>query len=304
MAGPVSTGGTAPTASLGQWPTRGKTGTTNDYVDAWFAGYVRQLATVAWIGYPNGTRYFPDADAAAEACGEAAFRNQCPPNRKTLEEVTIAGQSYGRVFGGTIPAPMWKAYMEQAVERFEPEGFPDPGPIPVGRVPNLLQAGSISQAEQLAEEAGFSLVVSEVEHYRSAGTFIGQDPRPGSEAALGSRITLRVSDGTGDLPTLPDVTGRQFDEAADILFDLGYDVAQRDIDVTDEDLVGIVIEMDPGAGEALIPGDGRVVLRVGVLVEEDEDDEEEEEDDDRGGRGRGGGGGNGGGNGPPDDDDG
>ena len=86
-----------------------------------------------------------------------------------------------------------------------------------------------------------------------------------------------------------------------------YDVAQRDIDVTDEDLVGVVIEMDPGAGEALIPGDGRVVLRVGVLVEDDEDDddeEEEEEDEDGRGRGRGGGGGNGGGNGPPDDDEG
>ncbi|MFX5510196.1 hypothetical protein ABTD49_20190, partial [Acinetobacter baumannii] len=29
----------------------GKTGTTNDAVDGWFAGYQRTLATVAWMGY-------------------------------------------------------------------------------------------------------------------------------------------------------------------------------------------------------------------------------------------------------------
>jgi penicillin-binding protein 1A len=31
----------------------GKTGTTNDSMDAWFAGYHPDLATVVWIGYDN-----------------------------------------------------------------------------------------------------------------------------------------------------------------------------------------------------------------------------------------------------------
>jgi len=31
----------------------GKTGTTNDSLDAWFAGYQPQLAAVVWIGYDN-----------------------------------------------------------------------------------------------------------------------------------------------------------------------------------------------------------------------------------------------------------
>ena len=44
--------GTAISAkSLGRKDLAGKTGTTNDQVDAWFAGYHPQLVTVTWFGY-------------------------------------------------------------------------------------------------------------------------------------------------------------------------------------------------------------------------------------------------------------
>jgi penicillin-binding protein 1A len=44
--------GTAARAmSLGRQDLAGKTGTTNDYVDAWFCGYQPALAAVAWIGF-------------------------------------------------------------------------------------------------------------------------------------------------------------------------------------------------------------------------------------------------------------
>ena len=32
-------------------PAAGKTGTTNDYGDAWFAGYTPDLVTVVWVGF-------------------------------------------------------------------------------------------------------------------------------------------------------------------------------------------------------------------------------------------------------------
>lgn len=38
-------------ASLGRQDLAGKTGTTNDYVDAWFAGYQPHLVGVAWVGF-------------------------------------------------------------------------------------------------------------------------------------------------------------------------------------------------------------------------------------------------------------
>ena len=34
-------------------PEAGKTGTTDNYGDAWFVGYTPQLAVAVWVGYPN-----------------------------------------------------------------------------------------------------------------------------------------------------------------------------------------------------------------------------------------------------------
>ncbi len=48
--------GTAARAmSLGRTDLAGKTGTTNDHIDAWFAGYNPNLVAIAWIGFDNPT---------------------------------------------------------------------------------------------------------------------------------------------------------------------------------------------------------------------------------------------------------
>jgi penicillin-binding protein 1A len=47
----VRSGTGARAASLGRKDLAGKTGTTNDHVDAWFAGYQPGLVGVAWIGF-------------------------------------------------------------------------------------------------------------------------------------------------------------------------------------------------------------------------------------------------------------
>jgi penicillin-binding protein 1A len=44
--------GTGTNANFG-CPTAGKTGTTDNFVDAWFVGYTPHLATSTWVGYPN-----------------------------------------------------------------------------------------------------------------------------------------------------------------------------------------------------------------------------------------------------------
>ncbi len=47
----VRVGTAARAAALGRKDLAGKTGTTNDYVDAWFAGYHQELVGVSWIGF-------------------------------------------------------------------------------------------------------------------------------------------------------------------------------------------------------------------------------------------------------------
>ena len=115
LRGPVSPGGTAyPRANIGR-PVAGKTGTTDDYVDAWFVGYSPTLSTSVWMGY-----------AANES----------------THMVGIKGVS--RVFGGTIPAATWAAYMKPALADVPITNFDQPAPIvPVTRDLNKEARGGI-----------------------------------------------------------------------------------------------------------------------------------------------------------------
>jgi penicillin-binding protein 1A len=51
----VRYGTAAKAMSLGRQDLAGKTGTTNDHIDAWFAGFQGSLVAVAWIGYDTPT---------------------------------------------------------------------------------------------------------------------------------------------------------------------------------------------------------------------------------------------------------
>ena len=47
--------GTAHKADLAGWPAAGKTGTSQDFRDAWFVGYTAQLVTSVWLGNDDNT---------------------------------------------------------------------------------------------------------------------------------------------------------------------------------------------------------------------------------------------------------
>jgi penicillin-binding protein 1A len=92
----VVTGGTGTAAALGSRPVAGKTGTAENFQDAWFCGYVPQLATCVWIGYPKG------------------------------EIPLLNVEGVGEVFGGTLPAEIWHNYMAGAVGNLPVKSFPTP----------------------------------------------------------------------------------------------------------------------------------------------------------------------------------
>ena len=92
--------GTGTAAALSGRPAAGKTGTTDGYTDAWFAGWVPQLTTVVWVGYPTSER----------------------PMRGVHG---IPG-----VTGGTLPAQIWHAYMTDALRGQSVEQFRTPGAPP------------------------------------------------------------------------------------------------------------------------------------------------------------------------------
>jgi len=266
LEGPVLPGGTAPRANLGDWPTRGKTGTTNDYVDAWFVGMVRQLATAAWVGYPQGTRFYVDEATAVEECGDQAFLNRCPAIRQTLENVTIAGTAYARVFGGTIPAPMWADYMTEAVVPYEPEGFPEPPARVSGIIPDVVGSFDAADARLRADLAGFTLRVEELVSERPPGTLLSQSPEPGASVELGRQIVLFVSGGPTGSTTLPNLVGITQDEAVFRLSQLGqlWELVGRSVSDPAQHLR--VQTQTPEAGETVPPGSRTITLEIGCYL--------------------------------------
>lgn len=272
MRGPVNPGGTFPsmTSDLSPYEVRGKTGTTNDYVDAWFVGYTRQLATAAWIGYQNGLTTFETEAQARAACGLPASTEfgevpRCA-ERRLMKNVTIGGIFRSRVFGGTISAPMWRDYMTEAMRGgYSPEAFQRPGGMPTAVVPDLLSAKSVAEAEARTDAARLNLVVQEIDDYRPAGLFVYQSPEAGTELVAGRAVVLYVSNGAGAAPVVPDVTGMGERDAVILLQSRGYDVVRLTRRVNEDDRCGIVLAQSPDGGENLAPGGGAsVVIQTGV----------------------------------------
>ena len=98
LTGVIKHGTGYPNAEIGR-PAAGKTGTTDGPTAAWFVGYTPQLATAVWMGYADHPRPL----------------------------VNVAGVPM--VYGGTVPASTWAAYMKQALATQPPLPFPVATPI-------------------------------------------------------------------------------------------------------------------------------------------------------------------------------
>jgi penicillin-binding protein 1A len=123
--------GTGVAAQIGR-PAMGKTGTTQDAADAWFAGCTPNLTTVTWMGYRDSNDAMP-----------------------------------GSPTGGGFPAELWADYMRQALENsreldfpepsgeFEVVGEPAPEPPPaVEPEPSVAPEESESTSEEPSAEDG------------------------------------------------------------------------------------------------------------------------------------------------------
>ena len=100
----VVTEGTGKRAALPDRPAAGKTGTTENFGDAWFVGYTPELATAVWVGYPNRLR----------------------PMLTEFHGLPVAG--------GTFPAEIWHTFTEAALNHTPATSFPSYSvPYPVAK---------------------------------------------------------------------------------------------------------------------------------------------------------------------------
>jgi penicillin-binding protein 1A len=67
LEGVVRRGTAAPLAAEIKWPLAGKTGTTDDFTDAWFIGYDPDITVGVWVGYDQKKTLGPGMAGAAAA---------------------------------------------------------------------------------------------------------------------------------------------------------------------------------------------------------------------------------------------
>ena len=150
----VITNGTATRAQIDR-QAAGKTGTTNDYKDAWFIGYTPTLSTAVWMGYSDAPRSL----------------------------LNIKG--VGRVFGGTIPAQTWARFMKPALADIPKTKFSDPAPIKAPADIQKLIKRDVQRQQFIESGAGRSPIGT------STGKF--EDPVPNAKVDAPSTTTVPPS---------------------------------------------------------------------------------------------------------------
>jgi penicillin-binding protein 1A len=112
--------GTARKAELPGWQAAGKTGTSQDWRDAWFVGYTSALTAGVWLGNDDNS-----------------------PTKKTS--------------GGNLPVEIWSRFMRAALEGVPPAGLPSGvwsnGDTPVAEAPPLAPAAAVGEPMAIGRSA-------------------------------------------------------------------------------------------------------------------------------------------------------
>ena len=188
----VIQGGTGTAADIGR-PAAGKTGTAQGWRNAMFCGYVPQLATAVWVGYPGREQL-----------------SMVPPRTPI------------RVTGGSFPARIWQRFMATATAPLPVLPFavptapvtmpvfgqPPPAPAPpvtgpAGPVPAVVGM-TTEQASATLQAAGFGVrVVAAATTAGPPGTVLDQSPDGGTQLGAGASVTVVAVPAPAPPPTTP-----------------------------------------------------------------------------------------------------
>jgi penicillin-binding protein 1A len=227
--------GTGRREQLGR-PAAGKTGTADQYHDAWFAGMTPQIVAVSWVGFPR------------------AQIPMYPPTTRI------------KVVGGSWPGQIWKTFMLQALQGQPPLDFPaalsdlvhvridvsrnclpNPYTPPAlieeqvyikgtepkkvcteptsGAVtaPNVIGRLRDDAVDALGQAGYVVRVASRSCPSYPEGYVCDQAPAPGSKGTVGDNATIYVSD-DNTVATVPMVLGKTLSQAKAALASAGFTV--------------------------------------------------------------------------------
>jgi membrane peptidoglycan carboxypeptidase len=241
--------GTGGNAYIGR-PQIGKTGTHENYLDAWFVGAIPQYTTAVWVG-------FPDA--------------QLP-----MVNLTIKGTFIPRMFGSSVPAPVWQEFMNVVTAGLPVEDFPEDPPgtsiyyaTPRVEVPDVTGM-DYEEAQREMLQAGLDVDISLVNADIGKNLVAGTNPVAGARVEQGSVVEIEVSNGLSPIGAMPNLTGLTKGQANRTLNDLadathlGFSwVFDNQVPTPDHGRNNTVAFTAPGPGS---PVDDATVIHIALYV--------------------------------------
>ncbi|MDQ4125131.1 MAG: transglycosylase domain-containing protein [Actinomycetota bacterium] len=247
-------------------PAAGKTGTAQEYRDAWFVGYTPNLVAAVWVGYPQG-QIEMKTSCLGSTSALASGIPQCLPTRIT-------------VTGGSWPTDIWTAFMLRALsgypvedfsvpsegivrvtidtrngclaDKFTPDEYIATGVFAAGTEPeeSCREPGDRKVVENLIgfprgeairilEGEGFAVAIEAVPlGSYPPGTVVDQNPAGGTRVPAGSTVTLYIASAdVEETGTVPGVLGMTRNEAESRLRSAGFDV-------------NVIVESESSRGQA------------------------------------------------------
>jgi penicillin-binding protein 1A len=156
-------------------PAAGKTGTTNDYVDAWFVGFTPSLVSGVWVGFDQPR--------------------------------TIVANGYA----GDLAVPLWARFMTTATKGAKPEWIPRPKDIvgvEVCRVSGKTPSGGCHSVEVLSRDGTAQIRSMVYTEYFKRGT-APEEPCPLHDSpSFFDRIAGLFGSSSPTAPMSPEVAGQ------------------------------------------------------------------------------------------------
>jgi penicillin-binding protein 1A len=263
--------GTGRRASVPGVEVAGKTGTTDDYGDAWFVGYTPELAVAVWVGYPDRLRpmtYEFGGDVVTGGTLPALiwkeFVGRYEKAKKSDDDLSFDSPPY---MGGV---PMWVVKRGSEWRRDNgycrgsrlvvyfsgrgPEDEADCKPNEVDVPPVIGMTEDAAVARLADQPLGAELVYKPAKAGKTPGIVLDQIPESGGLSAHDD-VTLVVSKARYGL--LPNFVGSSMEAVAREAKRLKLRVH---ID-TEDGPPGTVLEQRPAPGVSVAPG-----LRVTFVV--------------------------------------
>jgi penicillin-binding protein 1A len=270
----VVTEGTGERAALDDRPVAGKTGTTENYGDAWFVGYTPQLAVAVWVGYPDRLQpmltEFNGDSVAGGTYPALIFRTFANAAVEHLEQepqsFDAPSYPYAAPYLVTHRGGRWVRDNGQCRDThtlvffsgFEPDQVADCKPNEV-QVPNVVGAKVLDAESRLADQPLQATV-----YYRPAtigeplGIVLEQRPVGGTLGAF-ETVELVVARARGDIRGVPLLLSMPLGDALERLENRGL---QAQVAELADGEPGIVLRQNPEPGLAAQLG-SVVTLYVG-----------------------------------------